>query len=249
MHIHPWNTPPLEGGPVTARQTFLHNLPDEQVVAKLDSVYSCFTKHGLKPTSFRGGRYSSGGTIHRFLRDRGFLADASVVPYTTWDDDGAPDYRDRDLLPRRLPPRSAGDSPLWEVPLTLAFTRRPFAFWRRCYEVVQRTWLRKLRLIGIAERLGVVRRVWLNFEDPLGERMLAFLGKLRGLNLPCVCFTVHSSSLVAGMGPYTRTKADEGRLFGQVDEVLKTLVGWPDFRPATVTEVARHLEAASQATP
>jgi hypothetical protein len=247
MHLHPWNTPPLDGAPVTARQTFLHNLPEDQIVAKLDSVYSCFTKHGLKPTSFRGGRYSSGGVIHRFLRDRGFLVDASVVPFTTWDDDGAPDYRDRNLLPRRLPPRSAGELPLWEVPLTLAFTRRPFAFWRSCYEVVERTWLRRLRLIGIAERFGVVRKVWLNFEDPLGDRMLALLPMLRGLSLPCVCFTVHSSSLAAGLGPYTRTEADEDRLFAQVDEALKTLSGWPDFRPATVTEVACQLESAHEA--
>jgi hypothetical protein len=244
MHIHPWNTQPLDrNGPVTPRQTFLHNLPPDAVRAKLNSVYDCFVKAGLRPTSFRGGRYSTGETTLRFLRDKGFLADASVVPYTTWDDDGAPDYRRRGLAPRRLRPRSASEPPLWEVPLTLAFTRRPFAFWRACYEVVHKTWLRRLRLIGIAERLGVVRKVWLNFEDPLGSRMLAFLHTLRRLALPCICFTVHSSSLVAGKGPYTRTQADEHRLFGQVEDVLRTLAGWPEFQPATVTQVARTLEA------
>src|SRR5947209_928516 len=43
MHIHPWNTPPLEeSGPVRARQTFLHNLPQDLIFAKLASVYACF---------------------------------------------------------------------------------------------------------------------------------------------------------------------------------------------------------------
>jgi hypothetical protein len=243
LHIHPWNTPPLDPAePVTARQTFLHNLAPDVIAAKLGSVYTAFAKHGLRPTSFRGGRYSSGGAVHEFLRARGFLADASVVPYTTWDDDGAPDYRDRDLSPRRLPSRSPGEAPLWEVPLTLAFSRRPYALWHRCYELVQRTWLRRLRLIGLAERLGVVRQVWLNFEDSLGGNVLAFLEKLRRRALPCICFTVHSSSLVAGPGPYTRTEADEGRMLSRVEEVLKTLSAWPEFRPATVTEVARQLE-------
>src|SRR5262245_15705309 len=54
MHIHPWNTPPLVGnGPVTPRQSFLHNLPAESILAKLNSVHECFVKNGLKPTSFR----------------------------------------------------------------------------------------------------------------------------------------------------------------------------------------------------
>jgi hypothetical protein len=239
MHIHPWNTPPVDRNkPVTARQTFLHNLPEDMIVAKLKSVYGSFSRSGLKPTSFRGGRYSSGGTVQTFLRKNGFRADASVVPYTTWSDDGAPDYRKRNLYPVRLP----GEPPLWEIPLTLGFTRRPFGWWRAFYEFVQNSPLRRLRLIGIAERLGVVRKAWLNFEDPLGGRMLAFLKKIRPLRLPCICFTVHSSSLVAGKGPYTRTQADEDRLFGQLDDVLSMLATWPEFRPATVSDVASHLE-------
>ncbi|HLN32276.1 MAG TPA: hypothetical protein VK395_31395 [Gemmataceae bacterium] len=243
MHIHPWNTPPLDvNGPVTPRSTFLHNLPAETIRAKLDSVYERFVSQGLKPLSFRGGRYSSGGVIHEFLRDHEFLADASVVPFSTWEEEGAPDYRKRDLVPVRLPPRREGERPLWEIPLTLGFTRTPFAFWGKCYDLVRSSWLSKLRLIGIAERIGLVRKVWLNFEDPMGARMLSFLRKLRRMELASVCLTIHSSSLVAGKGPYTRTQADEARLFGHMEEVFRAIVDWPDFEPATVTEVAQHLE-------
>lgn len=249
MHIHPWNTPPLHDRPVTTRQTYLHNLDEKTIAAKLTSVHNCFTAHGLRPTSFRGGRYSCGPVVQDFLRDNGFLVDASVVPYTTWGEDGAPDYRGRDLFPRRLPPRFAGDVPMWEVPLTLAFTRRPFGLWSRCYDFVRRTLLRKLRLIGIAERLNLVRKVWLNFEITFGEPMMHLLSLLRRLALPCICFTVHSSSLAVGKGPYTRTPADQQRLFTQIDDVLRTLAGWPDFRPATVTEVAQQLENQHHAYP
>jgi hypothetical protein len=243
MHIHPWNTPPLdESGPVTPRKTFLHNLPEKLILAKLNSVHGRFVQNGLEPTSFRGGRYSSYGKIHDFLRDKRFLADASVVPYTTWSDDGAPDYREWDLQPVRVPPRHLSEQPLWVIPLTLGFTRRPFHFWRKCYALIEKSWLGRLRLIGMAERLGVVRKSWLNFEDPLGEGMLTFLKLLRRLKLPCICLTVHSSSLVAGKGPYTRTQADENRLFAQLEEVFGTLAKWPEFQPATVSEVAVQLE-------
>jgi len=243
MHIHPWNTPPFDPDrPVRARETFLHNLPPEVVFSKLECVYELFMENGLKPTSFRGGRYSSGAIVQEFLRDRGFLADSTAIPYTTFEDDGAPDHRHRDLYPIRLPPRHEGDQPFWDIPLTLGFTRGPFRFWQRAFDRIENTWLRKLRLIGVAGKIGLVRRVWLNFEQPLGRNMLPFLRKLRHLNLPCICLTVHSSSLMAGKNGFTPTHADEEQLFAYMDEVFGTLAAWLEFRPATVTEVAHQLE-------
>jgi hypothetical protein len=230
------------GGAVRTRDTFLHNLPEASITAKLESVLGALEGCAFRPVSFRGGRYSSGGTVQRFLRSRDFVADASVVPFTTWQDDGAPMYTDRGLDPVRLPPDGAGKKPLWEIPLTLAFTRKPFTFWKRLYDFVERSFVGKLHVIGILERLGIVRKVWLNFEEPLGKHMLSLLEILRPLNLPCICFTVHSSSLMAGKNPYTRTLEDERRLFDQVEEVFATLAGWRDFESATIAGVATQLE-------
>jgi hypothetical protein len=243
MHIHPWNTPPVVNeGPVGARETFLHNLDEQLILAKLAAVYDRFRDFGLKPTSFRGGRYSSGGTIHRFLQDNGFLADSSVVPFVTWDDPGAPDYRHRDLAPVRLPPIHTNSSPLWEIPLTLGFTRRPYHMWAAWYELSARSWLRKLRLVGIGDRLGIVRKVWLNFEDTPAPKLLSFLTILRKMQLPCICLTVHSSSLMAGKSGYTPTTDDERRLFDSFELVFSTLKSWSDFQPATMSNVAIQLE-------
>lgn len=241
MHIHPWNTPPgILNEKVVARDTFLHNHPPDIIRAKLTTVYQAFEALGLKPTSFRGGRYSSGGVIHDFLRDKGFLADASVVPYTTWFDDGAPDYRDRDLLPRRLPPRVDGEAPLWEVPLSFGYTRRPISFWAGLFNSLEGGPLR--RLIGLASRIGLARKAWLNFENELGRDMLPFLRLLRDQQLPAVCFTLHSSSLKAGGNGYTPDETARERLFTYLDAILTEVAGWNDFKPATVTEVAQHLE-------
>jgi hypothetical protein len=246
MHIHPWNTPPLvNGGRVTARESFLHNLPDDVIRAKLEQVYQQFLDNGLRPTSFRGGRYSSGGAIHRFLRDKDFVADASVLPYNTWADEGAPDYRGRGLLPVRLPPAQEGDKPLWEIPLTFGYSRRPFGLWRRLFAAIENSPLRHLRLIGLASKLGLVRKVWLNFEDPAGENMLPWLYRLRRMQLPCVCFTLHSSSLLPGGNGYTPTVAARDRLLAYLEEVFAVLADWDDFQPATVSEVAHTLELVS----
>jgi hypothetical protein len=242
MHIHPWNTPPLTGDMPAPRSTFLHNLPPEVIRAKFAAVYDALARFGVRPTSFRGGRYSSGGVIHECLRQRKFLADCSVVPYTRWPEDGAPDYHDRDLMPCRLPPTARGDTPLWELPLTLAFSRRPFRLWQRCFETIESTMLSRLRLIGLAERLGLVRRIWLNFEIGPPQGWLAFWRLIRRLQVPYICLTVHSSSLAAGPGPYTRSDQDEERIFQNIESVFAALRGEPNFVPMTASDLARHLE-------
>jgi hypothetical protein len=248
MHIHPWNTPPLDPGePVVERQSFLHNLPADRIRAKLEATYRTFLEHGLRPTSFRGGRYSSGGVIHEFLRDRGFWADASVVPYTSWPGDGAPDYRTRTRDPIRLPPRTAGELPLWEVPLTLGFTRGPERIWRRAFEALESPALRRLRLIGLSDRLGLVRRIWLNFEDTPAPRMLGLLERLRREPPPCVVLTIHSSSFLVGGNPYTPTPQAQDRLFDRFETIFRRLAAWPEFRPATITDLARSLEDSHHA--
>lgn len=243
MHIHPWNSPPLKNGSkVAVRETFIHNLDRQLILDKLDGVYSCFKKCGLQPTSFRGGRYSVGETAREFLQSHGFRADSSVVPFTTWADDGAPDYRNRDLYPVRIPPRASNGQPMWEIPLTFGFSRQPFQFWAKIHRCSERPVLRHFRLFGIASRLGLVRQAWLNFETEPVDSLLAFLHAIRGLKLPCICLTVHSSSLMAGKGVYTKTKADEEQIFSSIDRVFATLAQWPEFRSATMTECADHLE-------
>lgn len=248
MHVHPWCTPPIDNPTPTTSETYIHNLPEEKIRAKLTTVYEAFREQDLHPVSFRGGRYSSGKTVHDFLREKGFLADVSAIPFTKLDDPDAPDYRHRDLRPRRLPPNHRYDKPFWDLPLTMGFTRRPTGLWRRFYQQVEGSWLRRLRLIGIAEALGLVKRIWLNFEVFSAKEMLQLLKALRPRRLPFICFTVHSSSLMAGGNPYVRTKEEEQQLVRNVEEVFSTISEWPEFRPATVAGVTQRLEAGAYAS-
>ncbi len=243
MHVHPWNTPPLQPvEKVPERDSFLHNLPPELACAKLDTVYSTFAEHGLKPVSFRGGRYSTSAFVQQWLRERGFIADASILPYTAWKDDGAPDYRTRDPRPVRLP----GDPPLWEIPLSLGYTRRPFGFWRWALAVAEGP-LRPLRLVGALSKFRVVEKAWLNFENPLGDRMPALIRALRKMNWPYLCFTLHSSSLLVGGSPYAPDAEAVEKLFRRLTDTLKPLAADATFTPATVAEIAHRLEAERDA--
>lgn len=243
MHVHPWHTPPLDheaGSP--CRASFLHNSPAHIIRAKLDNVYTAFLNAGITPVSFRGGRYSTGGEIQRFLQDHGFVADCSVVPYTSWPDEGAPDYRQRNLFPVRLPAPTTDLKPLWELPLTLGFSRQPFHVWSRCFNLVEGSVLKKFRLIGVAERLKLVRRIWLNLESDDPCNWAPFLRLLQKLGLPYVCLTVHSSSLTAGPGPYARTRADADKIVERFKLAFSIISTLPGFVPATAGEIAQILE-------
>jgi hypothetical protein len=245
LHIHPWNTPPVAPvSSVSPRDSFLHNLPWYEQAAKLSSTLDAFRAAGITPTSFRGGRYSTSPAIQDFLRDNGVWVDCSVLPWNTWADDGAPDFRPRGLDPVRLPPRQPGDNPMWELPLTFGFTRRPFGLWAKILAAADTKLGRLFRLTGVLDRSGIASRTWLNFENPLGNQILKFLAALRNARPPFVSFTLHSSSLMSGGSPYARTPADVARILENVERTLATVAGWPDFTPATVTEIATHLEAA-----
>jgi hypothetical protein len=240
MHIHPWNTPPLQPvEKVPPRDSFLHNLPPDLAIAKLDAVYTAFGDCGLNPISFRGGRYSTGPLIQTWLRERGFVADVSVLPYTHWADEGAPDYRKRDPQPVRLD----GSPPLWELPLSLAFTRGPFGFWNRVLSTAEKPPLRYLHVVGALQKLGVFRKSWLNFENPFWEGMRGLIRSLLKAHVPYLCFTVHSSSLLPGASPYSNCSADVDRLFGRLNDSLNWLAGDAAFTPATIADIVRRLEA------
>jgi hypothetical protein len=244
MHIHPWLTPPLVPGRETeSRWSFLHNYSADLVHAKLASVYGLFQNEGLSPKSFRGGRYSSGGAIHDFLMANGFTVDSSVVPFSRWpDDEGAPDFRDRDLTPRRVG-ENVEHQGFWEVPLTLAFTRRNFRSWATRFDKIESSVLRHLRVIGILERSHLVRRVWLNFETTPADDMLALLPVLAAVQVPFILLTVHSSSLVVGGNPYSTSSSQVKRIWTTAERLLGELQSLSDFQPATVAEIGDALEA------
>ena len=172
------------------------------------------------------------------------MADASVLPFTTWTDDGAPDFRDRIPTPaRRVTPAGA----VWELPLTFGYTRRPFAKWHGILTAAGRGVWKPLRAVGIMDRLGVVRKAWLNLENPAYPDPAAFVPVVAAEGLPFACFTLHSSSLMPGGSAYCRTAADVERVLATTDAALAAAAKQPTFRPATVTTTATELEAEHSA--
>ncbi len=242
MHVHPWGTPPLSDEHNTGKMSFLENLPAEVARQKLETTYQLQLDHGFHPTSFRGGRYSTGPVTSKFLLEKQFLVDASICPFSVWDDDGAPDYRYKTEQPQRVNSAGGMESPLWNLPLTRVYSRRPFPLWSTMFTRVEQTWLSKLRLIGMLEASRIARRIWLNFETESSERMLWLIRNANRLHLPYLCFTVHSSSLSVGPSPYARSQEQVDRIFDGIERVFRLLSSLPRFEPSTISEIAIALE-------
>lgn len=247
LHIHPWNTPPLAAqSSVPSRDSFLANLPRQEALTKLETVYNSFEESELPvPTSYRGGRYSTSPWIQEYLVHRGCIADASILPYTTWRDEGAPDFRDRNPTPVRRY-QDGWPRALWEIPLTLGFTRHPWNMWRRLYQLGEHSPWRQLRCIGIAERF-FIQRIWINLEHDLGEHSVRLLRVIRKMQLQHINITLHSSSLKMGCSPYSTSADAIERLYRRLDEILNVLQQWPEFTPVTVSNLATKLESSYHA--
>lgn len=242
LHYHPWNTPPFTTtGTINREETFLANLPWTVAKAKLDTLLSKFNDFGIHPKSFRGGRYSTNEKIQEYLFDHGIVADCSIVPYTHWNDPGAPDYtkRNNKVIRKEFGKRKNG---LWEIPLTRGFTRGNWDRMASIFNAIERSPLRYFRLIGILERAGVVKRVWLNLEQTSGSDNCSLLSIIKTHNLSAINFTLHSSSLCVGFSPYVVTKADYNRFYENLNQVLKRISDDTRFEPVTVNELVERLE-------
>ncbi|MGL6075991.1 MAG: hypothetical protein ACRC8S_17680 [Fimbriiglobus sp.] len=244
LHIHPWNTPPLvDAERVPASESFLHHLPWPIQKAKLDTMISIFSASHFQPTCFRGGRYSTSPQIQDFLSQHGLWVDGSVLPGNTWPEPGAPDYRNRDFYPRRILLETEPRRVVWELPLTFGNTCLDQHRGARWLHYAKTKIGRMLHLTAILDRLQLVSQCWLNFENSHGQRMMPFLDVLRLLRPPCVIFTLHSSSLLPNGSPYNRTEQDVQQMLDRISRTLDLIRSWPEFRPATITEIATALEA------
>ncbi len=241
-HLHPWVTPPAEG-PVDARHSFPGNLPAALEHRKLAALTERIAEgFGRRPTLYKAGRYGIGPATAGILDALGYRIDASVVPYTDFSDRAGPDFSAYGPTPFMVT-----DS-LIEMPLSVGFTGLAAGLGRRLFPLLAGPAATRLRLPGIAARLGLLQRLRLSPEGhALGDMIAQTRASLaRGERL--FMLTYHSSSLLPGAAPYVRSMAAR-------DAFLATLEGYCRFfmetlggRPAAVADAAARLANPGLAT-
>lgn len=237
-HCHPWCNPPLPKQCDDPRESYLCNLPvdvqQEKLVWLTNRVSDLMER---APTSYRAGRYGFDIESAAILDDLGYQVDSSVLPLFDYRKDGGPDYTHA----TRLPYRFFGDDPdrkLIEVPVTSGFTRSGFDRQRRLWLGLQKPIWRRFRLPGIVDRLGMARRVKLSPEKYLKHDLLQLIDSAVRDGLTTMVLMLHSSSLVPGMSPYTKTDSDLDAFYETLTTAVGHAINEHGFRPVTLTQSA-----------
>jgi len=231
-HLHPWVNPPFDE-PVSNRNSFLCNLSPELQARKIDVLCDLIEERtGVRPRTFKAGRYGLGAATISALDASGFEVDTSINPFTDFSGEGGPDFREFDSQPLWL----AHARQLLELPCTHGFVgvaRRRGQTLRRLAEARV---LRAMRAPGLLARGGIVDQVMLSPEGNTLSEMIALTRALLVDGVRTFTLSFHSPSVVPGHTPYVRTRAD-------LEEFLRRVEGYLEFFFGEIRGVADTHEA------
>ncbi len=229
-HLHPWVNPPA-GETIGAFHSYACNLPGDLMRQKLEVLTRMIEQgFGRRPAVYKAGRYGVGAATPGVLRDLGYAVDVSVVPHTDFAADGGPDFSG---LPDQ--PFLAAEG-LLEVPLSVGFVGRAAGAGPRLHPFLLAG--RRLRLPGIAARLGLLERLRLSPEGHATHDLIRQTEAALARGRRYMMLTYHSSSLMPGGSPYAATVRDRDALLRTLTEYLQYFMALPDAATTTVRAMA-----------
>lgn len=214
-HLHPWVSPPYEEK-VTRFNSYAGNLPRELEYQKLrmltDAIGESF---GRAPVAFKAGRYGLGPHTAESIASLGYMIDASVVPYTSFAEDGGPDFEAYDAHPYWF---TAGQRSLLELPVTTGYAGWLRQFGPHLYKHAQSRLGRIARMGGILAYSRALERIRLSPEVATEEEMRRLTSSLLATGCKVFSLTYHSPSMVPGHTPYIRNQDDLFRFIASVEK-------------------------------
>jgi hypothetical protein len=246
-HMHPWVNPPFTEA-VIPENSFAGNLPAEVELAKARRLTERLAESfGETPRIYRTGRFGVGRRTADVLKHLGYLADSSIAP--CW----PPAIRRRLGAPWGLPTPHWVDAEqtLMEIPVTAALVGRlAEGHGARLAPILFDPRLERLRLPGLAARLGLLERIRLTPEGMSLAEAKRLTRALFARGQRVFVLTYHSPSLAPGNTPYVRNAEDRRRFLAWLDAYYAFFREEIGGRSATWREVRfGAAEAAQPAEP
>ena len=212
-HCHPWNTPPAKEER-NAYNSMLCNLPAELQFDKLRELTDFIERRfGIKPVSFRSGRWGFSASIAQHLVKLGYQVDSSITPYFDWSQYHGPDYSHIELQPywkdikqiyNELSPEG-----LVEIPATVGYLQNNFPLASSIHRLLVHRPFTSLKVYGLLYTLGLLNRIWLCPEMQTLNEMIRLTRTLQKKNFPLINLMFHSPTLKAGLTPFVSSPRDE----------------------------------------
>jgi hypothetical protein len=235
-HPHPWNTPPLEERRTQAN-TFICNLPAPLQFEKIKTLTETIAANfGVRPTSYRSGRWGFSDDVAKNLITLGYAVDTSVFPEFDWGPDG-PDYRGWTNEPYvyRTDLGLGASRTLLEVPASVGFLQGSSMLSRSAFHGFRRLPFGPKVLAGLG-RMGVLNYVCLSPEINDAPQMIRLATRFVERGAPVINMFFHSPSLLEGRTPFVRTAADLDAFIARIESFL-TFARSSGLRPVTMSEL------------
>lgn len=241
-HLHPWVTPPHEG-PIQGPHSFPGNLPTSLERAKLEALTDAIAnRFDAPPIIYKAGRYGLGPGTAEILDALGYRLDCSVVPYTTYEDKGGPDFTGYTNSPFM-----ASDT-LVEVPLSVHFAGLAARAGPKLFPMIDSELGRRLHLPGILARSGLLERLRLSPEGHVLSDLQRQTRTAIAAGQRVFILTYHSSTLMLNGSPYVTSETDRTAfldcLAGYCTFFMETLSG----RPGSLDDLAHELLTTTMPT-
>ena len=234
-HHHAWETPPFSAGDVD-RHPYALSLPIQQFDAQLASLTEAITTNtGVRPVSYRSGRFGFSAAHVSSLERAGYLVDSSVAPLFYEAHKRGPDFVGAPLTPYFLSyddATKAGSSNVLELPISAALNRRVPAFVEHWYARApwNYTTKRVLRLARIA------RIQWLRPSYSSSEDMITLARQIVNRGAPILNLLFHSSEAIVGGSPYNKTQGELDAFYERLGRVLTYATKELSAEPLTFEE-------------
>ena len=249
-HLHPWNTPPIREAK-NKKNSMLGNLSYELQLEKIFFATDFIEKRfGLRPISFRAGRWGLGRNTIRALMSCGYQVDTSVTPFLSWEADGGPPFVSETIDPYfiNLTNETLGqidENAILEIPATIGYSRWPFKRMRSIERMIEDL-PACLHAKGLANRLNIVRKISLDPEaENIGNMLLlSRLAIEKGIKVLNVFF--HSNSLVPGLSPFIKTETELNELYDRLSRYFESLLSFADVRPVELSKIRQMIDGYQQ---
>jgi len=112
------------------------------------------------------------------------------------------------------------NGPLLQVPVTVGYLQQNFGMCNRFMRILDHRFAKKFHLLGIFDRFGLLNKVWLSPELANVDSMIKLSKRMKKNNYSCLNMMFHSTSLLAGLSPFVRTKEAERGFFQKIRDYL-----------------------------
>ena len=237
-HHHAWETPPCSDEDVR-RHPYASTLPRYQFESQLASLTESISSAvGVRPVSYRSGRFGFSANHVSALERLGYLVESSVAPLFYEAHKGGPEFVEAPLTPYFLAYDSAvrpGTSGVLEVPVSCALDRRLPRRLQYAYARAPRPYFTKRAL----RALGVVTLRWLRPSYSSLPDMIALARTLARSNEPVLNLLFHSSEAIVGGSPYNRTPGELEAFFERLERFFAFATRELRADPVTFAEFRR----------